>query len=268
MVLILSVFSMAAVSSTFSSTSIASDYWTHAAPLPKPYYSIYGAATLNGNIYFIGNGIAERYDPETDIWTSIASMPTSNSWPTGGAMVTACENKIYVIGVPDEPTQVYDPATNMWANRSSIPGWLIGRKANVVDNKIYVMGGATFVQGIIFTSAANYVYDPANDLWSVMAPIPLPVEGYASVVLDGKIYLIGEGAETSQPIDANNLVQIITQKPIAGVMEHRFPSALVVPGHVQRQGFWHQRESMLWVGQHVFLVDGCQWMLKIIIRQI
>jgi N-acetylneuraminic acid mutarotase len=206
--ILLLLFSLMAVPSSFSSTSIASDYWTQVAPLPKPYYSIYGAAALNGIIYFIGDGVAERFDAETNIWTEIASMPKSNSWPVGGGMVTACENKIYVMGLPDEPTHVYDPATNTWSNRSSVPGWLTGRKANVVDNKIYVMGGATFVQGIIFTSATNYVYDQTNDSWSAMAPIPVPVEGYASAVLDGKIYLIGGGTETSHPIDASNLVQI------------------------------------------------------------
>ncbi len=70
------------------------------------------------------------------------------------------------------------------------------------------MGGATFVQGIIFTSATNYVYAPTNDSWSTMAPIPVPVEGYASAVLDGKIYVIGGGTQTSTPIDASDPVQI------------------------------------------------------------
>ncbi len=198
--------------STYSSASTASGYWTQIAPLPKPYYSIYGAVALNGNVYFLGYGMAERYDPKTNLWTSITPIPTSNDWPTGGGMVTVCENKIYVIGLPHEPTHVYDPTTNTWANRSSIPDWLTGRKANTVNNKIYVIGGATFSQGIIFTSGTNYLYDPTKDSWMTMAPIPVPVEGYASAVLDDKIYLIGGGTETSSPIDASNLVQIFDPK--------------------------------------------------------
>ena len=37
------------------------------------------------------------------------------------------------------------------------------------------------------------MYDPANDSWSERASIPLGVSGYASCVVDGKIYIIGGG---------------------------------------------------------------------------
>jgi N-acetylneuraminic acid mutarotase len=175
------------------------------APLPTPHYFVLGAAVADEKIYFFGHGISERYDPPTNIWSAIAPMPVYNSWAT----VTACQNKIYVIGgLADKPTQVYDPATNTWANRTSIPQSFCRQKASVVGDKIYVMGGAIFVQGIIMTSSTNYVYDLATDSWSTMAPIPMPVEGYASAVLDDKIYIIGGGTTTGFPIDASKTVQI------------------------------------------------------------
>ncbi|MBC7130209.1 hypothetical protein H5T51_03170, partial [Candidatus Bathyarchaeota archaeon] len=37
----------------------------------------------------------------------------------------------------------------------------------------------------------NEVYDPATDSWTTKAPIPIGVSGYASAVVDNKIYVIG-----------------------------------------------------------------------------
>jgi hypothetical protein len=205
LVLVLAASSLLTVKPALSITRPVENTWTKTAPLPAPYYFVLGAAVVDEKIYFLGDGISERYDSETNIWTSIAPLPIYNSWAT----VAACQNKIYVIGgLADKPTQVYDPATNTWANRTSIPESSSRQKANVVRDKIYVMGGAIFPQGIIKTSASNYVYDPATDSWSTMAPVPTPVEGYASAVLDDKIYIIGGGTTTGFPIDASKTVQI------------------------------------------------------------
>jgi N-acetylneuraminic acid mutarotase len=40
--------------------------------------------------------------------------------------------------------------------------------------------------------SANFVYDPAKDVWTQSAPMPLPVDGYASTVLaDGRVIVAG-----------------------------------------------------------------------------
>jgi hypothetical protein len=73
-----------------------------------------------------------------------------------------------------------------------MPTERITNVANVVNGKIYVISGGTI--GYIaqyLTSNANEVYDPENDSWTQLEPIPTPVYEYASVVLDNKIYIIG-----------------------------------------------------------------------------
>ena len=170
----------------------AGDYWTNLAPLPESVSRTRGAAAIDGKIYVIGWPTCEKYDPETNNWTTIASVPVS----TSGAVV-AYQNKIYLIG--GNPTQVYDPVTDTWENRTSIPTTRSSLQANVVDGKIYLIGGqmpAGLYQ--IFPSSSNDVYDPETDSWSQMAPIPVPVMGYASAVLDDKIYIIS-GAHEGQP---------------------------------------------------------------------
>jgi N-acetylneuraminic acid mutarotase len=174
--------------------------WTTVSPLPKAHLSPALGTALDGQIYLIGYDIAERYDPVSDNWTAIAPMPQE----TGGPVV-ACQDKIYVIG---RIIQVYDPITNSWANKTSIPPSLSGIRAAVVGDKIYFISGGT-AGYIIEDFNTTYVYDPAADSWSTMAPIPTPVQSYACAVLNNKIYIIG-GAQVPkfQDLKASDLVQI------------------------------------------------------------
>ena len=63
-----------------------------------------------------------------------------------------------------------------------------GLQANIVDERIYVIGG---VSNDDETVNLNEVYDPNTDTWATKTPIPTPVSSYASAVVDGKIYVIG-----------------------------------------------------------------------------
>ncbi|MGD6932787.1 MAG: Kelch repeat-containing protein [Candidatus Bathyarchaeia archaeon] len=182
-------------------SAVLEDSWTTVTSLPIPSDFI-GAASLDGKIYCIGYNRSERYDPDTNSWSSIASLPVYT-----GSAVVACKNKIYVIG--GNPTQVYDPTTDTWENRTSIPKTIYRQQANVIGDKIYVIfGQQSSPLGIINPSDVNYVYDTTKDSWTTMASIPLAVEGYASAVLDDKLYIIGGGTGTSIPNKATIVVQI------------------------------------------------------------
>jgi N-acetylneuraminic acid mutarotase len=74
-------------------------------------------------------------------------------------------------------------------------------EANVVNGKIYVMGGHIGDEGSATT--VNEVYDPANNSWTTKAAMPIGVYSYASAVVDNKIYFMG-GAGPDTP----NLNQI------------------------------------------------------------
>jgi hypothetical protein len=176
--------------------------WTIFASLPESVSKTRGAVVVDGKIYVIGWPTSEKYDPETNNWTTIAPVPVS----IGGSVVV-CQNKIYLIG--GNPTQVYDPVTDTWENRTAIPSTRSSMQANVVDGKIYVIGGRmTAGLYIVNTSSRNDVYDPETDTWSQMAPIPLSVMGYASAVFDDKIYIISGGNESGPDYLPTNLVQI------------------------------------------------------------
>jgi N-acetylneuraminic acid mutarotase len=78
-------------------------------------------------------------------------------------------------------------------------------EANVVNGKIYLIGGRT--GGQYSTVGLNEVYDPETDSWTTKAPIPYPVVQYASAVVDNKIYIIGGQDEYTYPMNLD-LVQI------------------------------------------------------------
>jgi hypothetical protein len=210
--------------------------WTSKAPMHQA-RSMLGVAAVNGKIYAIGGSIAsgfspsipasaaygdidlggfvgtnEEYDPTTDKWTYKVPMPTPRM-----ALATAVyQNKVYCIGGRSVSgdrnggftavNEVYDPATDTWETKAPMPsaaGWLV---ANVVYGKIYVLD----------YSGANYVYDPATDSWTTKAPVPASAfDGYASAVLDGKIYVIG-GLSAGSDSNLNFIYNIETDKWSAG----------------------------------------------------
>jgi len=70
-----------------------------------------------------------------------------------------------------------------------MPTARIQMKANVVNGKIYLIGGRT--GGQYSTVALNEVYDPAHNSWTTKAAVPYPVVDYAFAVVKNKMYLIG-----------------------------------------------------------------------------
>jgi N-acetylneuraminic acid mutarotase len=203
----------------------AEDSWTTLEPMPTARSGL-GVAVVDGKIYVIGgqNGegvlnITEEYDPVTNEWTSKTSMPTARS----DFGIAVYQNKIYVIGgtIGSEiavgeslltgATEVYDPETDTWETKTSMPTPRQGLKANVVSDRIYLIGGVRYVGGYIHPGFdENEVYDPATDSWITKAPLPTAVWGYSSAVVDNKIYLIGGGNKTSEGTFPVTLNQIYT----------------------------------------------------------
>lgn len=61
--------------------------------------------------------------------------------------------------------------------------------AAVLDDKIYVIGGADYrAAGAVDTVE---IYDPNTNQWTSGAPLPYDLDHPPSVVYDGKIYVVG-----------------------------------------------------------------------------
>ena len=151
----------------------------------------YFSATINST---------EAYNPATNTWTEKSSIPTARS--SFGAGVY--QNKIYCIGgfnlnddgtrtTPTGVNEVYDPATDTWETKTPMPTARYGLQANVVDEKIYLIGGWYQLENKykdVDESAQVDVYDPKTDTWTLGTPTPTAVADYASAVVKYKIYVI------------------------------------------------------------------------------
>jgi N-acetylneuraminic acid mutarotase len=198
------------------------DSWTTMERMPTARCGL-GVAVVNNKIYAIGGvgGIHgnydnnEEYNPVADAWTTKKPMPT----PRGEFAIAVFQDKIYVIGGSikagqwttelTDVTEVYDPATDTWTTKTSMPIPKGGLSASVVDGKIYLIGGFTqsVTHGTLQTSNETLVYDPIADSWTTKKPMPTATVYCATAAVDDKIYVI---SGTSQAYSDNllNLTQI------------------------------------------------------------
>jgi N-acetylneuraminic acid mutarotase len=82
------------------------------------------------------------YDPITDTWTVLESMPSQR----GGLASAAVNRSIYVFG-GETPAQTfndnekYDTVSSEWRSELPMPTARHGLAAVAIDNMIYVIGG-------------------------------------------------------------------------------------------------------------------------------
>ncbi|WP_111766856.1 kelch repeat-containing protein [Nakamurella deserti] len=170
--------------------------WTARAPLPNPRNHLTGA-TLDGKVYAIGGQYNEnentglqtdvhRYDPATDAWTKVASLPRARSH----LVAVVRDGQILALGgtnpgnVASSDVTAYDPASNTWSQLPSLPG---GRKTPVVatvGDTVVVSGGSHATATYRGRLAARWATGPA---------MPVALGEVAGGVVGGSLYLVGEG---------------------------------------------------------------------------
>lgn len=207
----------------------AKDTWTKKKNMPVVSHHI-ALAEINGKIYVFGgfkypdSGPAAwqpmdnvfEYDPAADTWKPLAPLPTKRGSPNA----VVANGKIHVIGGagfhpnsketavhPARPHrslgthEVYDPASNTWESKQTMPTARNHAAAGFVAGKIYVIGGR--IGSAFITRASNIdiveVYDVATDQWGdLKAPMPTPRSAGAWGVHKGLIYVAGGEQRTSQ----------------------------------------------------------------------
>ncbi|MDQ2912651.1 MAG: hypothetical protein M3T56_05285 [Chloroflexota bacterium] len=162
--------------------SIVSRHDVTGAP-PAVFSSVVGQG---GRLYLftgpLNNSLA--FDRQTCAWLDLAPMPLAQAAPHS---VSAANGLLYVIGAPfggsasneeRSDVQVYDPATDSWAQAKAAPGRIAWDSAVISDTK-----------GLIWTFGLHGImaYDPAQDAWEGK-PIPTAWQ----YLIDGAAHL-GDG---------------------------------------------------------------------------
>ena len=194
--------------------------WTNKASPPIE-LNHFQAVTLNGLIYAAGafNGAYPHevpvpsvyiYNPSTNKWLSVSSIPTARKRGSAGAVVY--NNKIYLMGGLTDGHwsgwvnwfDEYDPATNTWKILPAAPRTRDHFHAVVKNDKMYVVGGrrSSGITNQVFelTVPEVDVYDFITGQWSTLpaaSNIPTPRAGAGTVLLGNEVIIIG--GEDAQP---------------------------------------------------------------------
>lgn len=181
--------------------------WQTAAPMATKRTEV-AAAALGGKIYVVGGfekpslgnvmsfaitWSVEVYDPTTDRWTSKAPLPVGLHHVGIGVV----DGRLYVIGGygksglsvwnPVATVYAYDPATDSWIERVSMPTARGALSVTEHDGKLYAIGGYDRKAN----NAQVEVYDPVRNVWTTAAPLPTPRDHLATATVAGRIYAIG-----------------------------------------------------------------------------
>src|SRR5712692_4432586 len=133
-------------------------------------------------------------------WTKLAPFPD----PSEELLGAAAGGKMYVFcglapgWVPKALVYEYDPATDKWAKKKpmALPSHHVA--FTEYRGKIYVFGGFVLPQSgpAAWVPINNaWEYDPANDSWRALAPMPTKRGSPVAVTVGDKMYVIG-GATT------------------------------------------------------------------------
>lgn len=172
--------------------------WESGAPMLTVRSEVAGAV-VGDRIYIVGGLTAtgvtdavEEYDPAANRWRLRARLPQPVHHPAAAAL----GGKLYVIGgfvvrafiiwIATDAVYEFDPTTDRWRPRASLPTRRGALAAVSLDGKIYAVGGTD-----IQDTGAFEVYDAAADTWQRLRPMPTPRNHLAAAVVDGRIYVFG-----------------------------------------------------------------------------
>jgi N-acetylneuraminic acid mutarotase len=171
--------------------------------MPTPRQDL-AAVGVGGKIYAIGGlsltgsavATVQAYNPSTNRWVTRAPMHTARA---GLAAVVGSDGKIYAIGgwnaknsfnddIALATVEAYNPATNSWTKKASMPTARYSLAAAADGSKIYAIDGVGTATNTITVAEA---YTPATNSWKAVARPVGGLEGLAAASLGGKVYVIG-----------------------------------------------------------------------------
>jgi N-acetylneuraminic acid mutarotase len=174
-------------------------------------------------------------------WATKASMHISRT----GAGAAAVNGIVYVIGgsqrynVTDtgfsymsiNATEAYNPATDTWSQKASMPTSRDGLGVAVFQGKLYCFGGRNVSKDYSISTNVNEVYDTETDSWETKTPMPTARSGLQANEVDEKIYLIGGRIETESSSIAETSAQVEIYDPVTDTWAIGSPIPTAVAGY-------------------------------------
>src|SRR3989338_284735 len=152
----------------------------------------------------IGLLVTAGYSQRPGRWTRAAPMPEER---TEGAVA----GKVYVVGGfgRGQALLEYDPVSDRWRERASLPRALHHTTAAAVSGRLYVVGGYADGWNPVDTV---FEYDPATDQWRQRANMPTARGALAVGVIDKKIHAVGGGGGNRRNTGAHEVYDPATDR--------------------------------------------------------
>ena len=189
------------------------------------------------NVSEEGLSTVDVYDPLTDAWKQLASMPAGRHLHAGAAL----DGNIYIMGGQPNPDVVYDdggdislstadvynPRTDCWHRLANMARARTNLAAAAADGRIYAIGGESDEGETVATVEA---FDPLLGAWSEVASMSFSRYNHAAAVVDGKIYAIGGIGSEGESIDSVEMYDPLVDswQQVASMPKPRFRHAAAV----------------------------------------
>jgi N-acetylneuraminic acid mutarotase len=205
--------------------NISANLWSTgtAGPLPTRAEAAYGDTTHGGFLYVIGGensaGVLsdlQRYDPVTDTWVTLTSMPTARA----GAAAAVIDDGIFVIGGRQSTSgpcsggpymgtvEKYDVDTDTWSTVAPLPNPRSDLPAVAHGGKIFVFGGCTGTASAPSVTNEVDMYDPQTNTWTTgLASMPTPRASLVAGHSGDQVYAIG-GTNGASTLNVNEVYDI------------------------------------------------------------
>jgi hypothetical protein len=184
--------------------------WSAKAPLPTPRSEV-ASAVLDAKLYVIAGfnaqgastNVVEVYDPASDTWQRLASLPQARDH----AMAAAHGGKVYVFGgglaQATNTAFAFDPVQNAWSRVANMPYRRTAGGAAVLNDRIIVVGGTGD------SPETSMVYDSAMNRWADGPRLPAPREHLAVTGTGTAVYILG-GRWNNQLMATNEVLDSLT----------------------------------------------------------
>lgn len=129
---------------------VDNDAWTVVSTMPTQTFGRLSVAYHEGAFYTFGGYLSQpgqvssdqvdRYDPETNTWTSLAPMPTARHLHSTAVL----HGRVHVVGgsyQAEAVHEVYDIASNTWSTAADVPQPVLGAAAAAKAGKLWLLGG-------------------------------------------------------------------------------------------------------------------------------
>ena len=174
----------------------------------------FATAVVGTKIYLIGGSLyadvkagqgpygistVQVYDTQTNTLQRVADMAT----PRHGAKAAVVNGTVFVFGgwhgkdrelanrKYPVSVEAYNPQTDVWIQKKEMRVSRVEFDIGVVDEKIYVIGGAIRRDGGGERIGRVDVYNPATDTWVAGREMPTPRSSLGVGVIGNRIYAIG-----------------------------------------------------------------------------